>query len=47
MLMVVIVIGNAGLVTSWRVKTLAEWMKTDLQKRGFEGPEIAGGHRKP
>jgi hypothetical protein len=26
----VIVIGNTGLATSWRVKAFAEWMRADL-----------------
>ena len=28
------------------IMALAEWMKTDLRKRGFEGPEVVGGHTK-
>lgn len=30
-----------------RVKTLVDWMKTDLQKRGFEEPGIIVGRAKP
>ena len=29
------------------IKAFAEWMKSDLQKRGFEGPEIVSSHAKP
>ena len=29
------------------IKAFAEWMKSDLQKRGFEGPEIVSSHTKP
>ena len=29
------------------IKAFAKWMKADLQKRGFEGPEIVGGRAKP
>ena len=29
------------------IKAFAEWMKSDLKKRGFEGPEIMSSHAKP
>ena len=29
------------------IKAFAEWMKSDLKKRGFEGPEIVSSHAKP
>lgn len=29
------------------IKAFAEWMKADLRKRGFEGPEVVGSHGKP
>lgn len=29
------------------IKSFAERMKADLQSRGFEGPEVMGGHEKP
>ena len=29
------------------IKAFAEWMETDLKKRGLEGPEVVGGHAKP
>jgi hypothetical protein len=29
------------------IKGLAEWMKVDLKKRGFKGPEVVGAQGKP
>jgi hypothetical protein len=29
------------------LNTFAEWMKADLKKRGFKGPETMGAHGEP